>query len=118
MLPESDCRYGVFDYHYKDKEGCEKTKIFFVSWCAFWARGPAGPSRRPPAIGQRSARRALLNLSNAPPSRRRACAWEPIFFLKVSTTKRLLTFPPACAPAQGSGCREGEVEDALRVFEG
>ena len=32
-LPENDCRYAVFDYHYTGKEGVLKTKIFFVAWC-------------------------------------------------------------------------------------
>eukprot|EP00894_Picocystis_sp_ML_P001553 jgi/Pico_ML_1/52070/g2838.t2 len=31
-LPEAECRYAVIDYPFTDKEGCQKTKIFFVSW--------------------------------------------------------------------------------------
>jgi hypothetical protein len=32
MLPEAECRYGVYDFSYVGKEGVEKNKLFFVSW--------------------------------------------------------------------------------------
>merc|ERR1712028_76294 len=32
LLPEADCRYGVYDYDFEDKEGCKKSKIVFLAW--------------------------------------------------------------------------------------
>ena len=32
LLPESDCRYAVYDFAYVGNEGIEKNKLFFVSW--------------------------------------------------------------------------------------
>lgn len=57
LLPEDDCRYGVFDYHYKDKEGCEKTKIFFVSWCVLGAGSEPAETAEKSARGSFSALR-------------------------------------------------------------
>ncbi|ONK54861.1 uncharacterized protein A4U43_UnF10410 [Asparagus officinalis] len=31
-LPESDCRYAVYDFDFVTDEGCQKSKIFFVAW--------------------------------------------------------------------------------------
>lgn len=27
-----DCRYGVYDHSFTDKEGCQKSKIIFITW--------------------------------------------------------------------------------------
>ena len=46
-LPEFECRYGVYDYDYTDKEGCQKSKIVFFAWCVWGApllRPSAGPT--------------------------------------------------------------------------
>lgn len=32
LLPEAECRYGVYDFAYVGREGVEKSKLFFVSW--------------------------------------------------------------------------------------
>lgn len=31
-LPESDCRYAVYDFDFVTKDNCQKSKIFFVAW--------------------------------------------------------------------------------------
>ncbi|XP_051130689.1 actin-depolymerizing factor-like isoform X2 [Andrographis paniculata] len=31
-LPESDCRYAVFDFDFVTSENCQKSKIFFITW--------------------------------------------------------------------------------------
>ncbi|BBN20271.1 cofilin [Marchantia polymorpha subsp. ruderalis] len=31
-LPESDCRFGVFDLEFTTDDMCQKSKIFFISW--------------------------------------------------------------------------------------
>mmetsp|Transcript_34896 Transcript_34896/g.48397 ORF Transcript_34896/g.48397 Transcript_34896/m.48397 type:complete len:90 (-) Transcript_34896:1177-1446(-) len=31
-LPENDCRYGIYDHDFVDKEGCQKSKIVFFAW--------------------------------------------------------------------------------------
>ncbi|KAL3828248.1 hypothetical protein ACJIZ3_017050 [Penstemon smallii] len=31
-LPESDCRYAVYDFDYVNLENCQKSKIFFIAW--------------------------------------------------------------------------------------
>ncbi|KMT16622.1 hypothetical protein BVRB_3g049080 [Beta vulgaris subsp. vulgaris] len=31
-LPESDCRYAVYDYDFVNAENCQKSKIFFIAW--------------------------------------------------------------------------------------
>ncbi|KAG6541886.1 hypothetical protein Mapa_016714 [Marchantia paleacea] len=31
-LPESDCRYGVFDFDFTTADNCRKSKIFFIAW--------------------------------------------------------------------------------------
>ncbi|KNC81177.1 cofilin [Sphaeroforma arctica JP610] len=31
-LPENDCRYGVFDFDYKTKDGGQRNKLIFVVW--------------------------------------------------------------------------------------
>ena len=31
-LPESDCRYGVYDFDFTTKDNCQKSKIFFIAW--------------------------------------------------------------------------------------
>ncbi|XP_014514077.1 actin-depolymerizing factor-like [Vigna unguiculata] len=31
-LPESDCRYAVYDFDFVTSENCQKSKIFFVAW--------------------------------------------------------------------------------------
>ncbi|KAL4312477.1 hypothetical protein GQ457_01G055960 [Hibiscus cannabinus] len=32
-LPESDCRYAVYDFDFVTPENCQKSKIFFIAWC-------------------------------------------------------------------------------------
>mmetsp|Transcript_45572 Transcript_45572/g.75976 ORF Transcript_45572/g.75976 Transcript_45572/m.75976 type:complete len:142 (+) Transcript_45572:83-508(+) len=32
MLPEHECRYGLYDHDYVDIEGCQKSKIVFFAW--------------------------------------------------------------------------------------
>lgn len=32
LLPEADCRYGIYDHDYTDSEGCQKSKIVFFAW--------------------------------------------------------------------------------------
>ncbi|KAJ8899341.1 hypothetical protein K2173_018315 [Erythroxylum novogranatense] len=31
-LPDSDCRYAVYDFDFVTSENCQKSKIFFISW--------------------------------------------------------------------------------------
>ncbi|GFY82774.1 actin depolymerizing factor 6 [Actinidia rufa] len=31
-LPESDCRYAVYDFDFVTSENCQKSKIFFIAW--------------------------------------------------------------------------------------
>ncbi|CAM6094137.1 unnamed protein product [Calypogeia fissa] len=31
-LPESDPRYGVFDFDFVTEDNCQKSKIFFIAW--------------------------------------------------------------------------------------
>ena len=31
-LPESDCRYGVYDFDFVTDDNCQKSKIFFITW--------------------------------------------------------------------------------------
>ncbi|EFJ18573.1 hypothetical protein SELMODRAFT_230142 [Selaginella moellendorffii] len=31
-LPESDCRYAVFDFDFVTEDLCQKSKIFFIAW--------------------------------------------------------------------------------------
>jgi len=34
-LPDSDCRYGVYDFEFTAEDGdiiCQKSKIFFIAW--------------------------------------------------------------------------------------
>uniref|UniRef100_A0A0E0MPU8 ADF-H domain-containing protein n=1 Tax=Oryza punctata TaxID=4537 RepID=A0A0E0MPU8_ORYPU len=31
-LPESDCRYAIYDFDFVTEENCQKSKIFFVAW--------------------------------------------------------------------------------------
>ncbi|WOL19593.1 hypothetical protein Cni_G28395 [Canna indica] len=31
-LPESDCRYAIYDYDFVTEENCQKSKIFFIAW--------------------------------------------------------------------------------------
>eukprot|EP00850_Spirogloea_muscicola_P018841 SM000177S03174 [mRNA] locus=s177:3137:3910:- [translate_table: standard] len=31
-LPETDCRYSVFDYDFVTEDNCQKSKIFFIAW--------------------------------------------------------------------------------------
>ncbi|KAL8495295.1 hypothetical protein ACS0TY_019447 [Phlomoides rotata] len=38
ILPESDCRYAVFDYDFTTDENCHKSKIFFIAWSPDTAR--------------------------------------------------------------------------------
>eukprot|EP00246_Nothoceros_aenigmaticus_P011567 TRINITY_DN3199_c0_g1_i2.p2 TRINITY_DN3199_c0_g1~~TRINITY_DN3199_c0_g1_i2.p2 ORF type:complete len:122 (+),score=21.30 TRINITY_DN3199_c0_g1_i2:183-548(+) len=32
VLPEHDCRYGVFDFDFTTADNCQKSKIFFIAW--------------------------------------------------------------------------------------
>eukprot|EP00274_Cyanoptyche_gloeocystis_P007471 CAMPEP_0196656216 /NCGR_PEP_ID=MMETSP1086-20130531/14045_1 /TAXON_ID=77921 /ORGANISM="Cyanoptyche gloeocystis , Strain SAG4.97" /LENGTH=139 /DNA_ID=CAMNT_0041988865 /DNA_START=77 /DNA_END=496 /DNA_ORIENTATION=+ len=32
LLPAEDCRYCVYDFPYKTKEGAERNKIVFIAW--------------------------------------------------------------------------------------
>ncbi|KAE8662512.1 Actin-depolymerizing factor [Hibiscus syriacus] len=32
-LPETDCRYAVYDFDFVTSENCQKSKIFFIAWC-------------------------------------------------------------------------------------
>jgi cofilin len=34
-LPETDCRYAVYDFDFVTEENCQKSKIFFIAWSAF-----------------------------------------------------------------------------------
>ncbi|RZC57538.1 hypothetical protein C5167_004838 [Papaver somniferum] len=31
-LPESECRYAVYDFDFTTNENCQKSKIFFIAW--------------------------------------------------------------------------------------
>nr|GMD70017.1 actin-depolymerizing factor [Ipomoea batatas] len=31
-LPETDCRYAVYDFDFVTSENCQKSKIFFIAW--------------------------------------------------------------------------------------
>lgn len=31
-LPDSECRYAVFDYDFVTEENCQKSRIFFIAW--------------------------------------------------------------------------------------
>ncbi|KAG8049341.1 hypothetical protein GUJ93_ZPchr0009g248 [Zizania palustris] len=31
-LPDSDCRYAVYDFDFVTQDNCQKSKIFFVAW--------------------------------------------------------------------------------------
>ncbi|KAL6903364.1 hypothetical protein ACP4OV_004177 [Aristida adscensionis] len=31
-MPDSECRYAVFDFDFVTDENCQKSKIFFISW--------------------------------------------------------------------------------------
>lgn len=31
-LPETDCRYCVYDYDFTTEDNCNKSKIFFIAW--------------------------------------------------------------------------------------
>ncbi|KAG2573868.1 hypothetical protein PVAP13_7KG284300 [Panicum virgatum] len=31
-MPDSECRYAVFDFDFTTDENCQKSKIFFISW--------------------------------------------------------------------------------------
>ncbi|NP_001151716.1 Actin-depolymerizing factor 6 [Zea mays] len=31
-MPESECRYAVFDFDFTTDENCQKSKILFISW--------------------------------------------------------------------------------------
>lgn len=35
-LPENDCRYAIYDYDFVTSENCQKSKIFFIAWLAFY----------------------------------------------------------------------------------
>ncbi|KAJ0788085.1 putative actin-depolymerizing factor domain, ADF/Cofilin, ADF-H/Gelsolin-like domain superfamily [Helianthus annuus] len=37
-LPESECRYAVFDYDFVTQENCQKSRIFFIAWSPDTAR--------------------------------------------------------------------------------
>ncbi|XP_076927087.1 actin-depolymerizing factor 1 [Bidens hawaiensis] len=37
-LPESECRYAVFDYDFVTEENCQKSRIFFIAWSPDTAR--------------------------------------------------------------------------------
>ncbi|KAI7732576.1 hypothetical protein M8C21_024182 [Ambrosia artemisiifolia] len=37
-LPESECRYAVFDYDFVTEENCQKSRIFFIAWSPDIAR--------------------------------------------------------------------------------
>jgi len=32
ILPESDCRYCVYDHDFTTEDNCHKSKIFFIAW--------------------------------------------------------------------------------------
>jgi cofilin len=32
VLPEDDCRYGVYDFDFTTEDNCQKSKIFFIAW--------------------------------------------------------------------------------------
>jgi cofilin len=34
-LPESDCRYAIYDFDFVTEENCQKSKIFFIAWYYF-----------------------------------------------------------------------------------
>lgn len=36
-LPESDCRYAIYDYDFVTSENCQKSKIFFIAWLVSFA---------------------------------------------------------------------------------
>ncbi|KAL6846904.1 hypothetical protein ACP4OV_022757 [Aristida adscensionis] len=31
-LPETDCRYAIYDFDFVTEENCQKSKIFFIAW--------------------------------------------------------------------------------------
>jgi len=31
-LPETECRYGVYDFDFVTEDNCQKSKIIFISW--------------------------------------------------------------------------------------
>eukprot|EP01018_Ginkgo_biloba_P029653 Gb_20311 [translate_table: standard] len=31
-LPETECRYAVYDFDFVTEDNCQKSKIFFISW--------------------------------------------------------------------------------------
>ncbi|XP_061373734.1 actin-depolymerizing factor 7-like isoform X2 [Gastrolobium bilobum] len=31
-LPDNECRYAVYDFHFTTNENCQKSKIFFFAW--------------------------------------------------------------------------------------
>lgn len=37
-LPETDCRYAIYDFDFVTEENCQKSKIFFIAWlaCVFY----------------------------------------------------------------------------------
>ena len=35
-LPENDCRYAVYDFDFVTSDNCQKSKIFFIAWLAFF----------------------------------------------------------------------------------
>lgn len=35
-LPENDCRYAIYDFDFVTSENCQKSKIFFIAWLAFF----------------------------------------------------------------------------------
>nr|GEU66724.1 actin-depolymerizing factor 1 [Tanacetum cinerariifolium] len=37
-LPDSECRYAVFDYDFVTEENCQKSRIFFIAWSPDSAR--------------------------------------------------------------------------------
>ncbi|KAI3782356.1 hypothetical protein L2E82_12401 [Cichorium intybus] len=37
-LPDSECRYAVFDYDFVTEENCQKSRIFFIAWSPDTAR--------------------------------------------------------------------------------
>ncbi|CAH1432427.1 unnamed protein product [Lactuca virosa] len=37
-LPDSECRYAVFDYDFVTQENCQKSRIFFIAWSPDTAR--------------------------------------------------------------------------------
>ncbi|PWA46591.1 Actin-binding, cofilin/tropomyosin type [Artemisia annua] len=37
-LPDTECRYAVFDYDFVTEENCQKSRIFFIAWSPDTAR--------------------------------------------------------------------------------